>query len=85
MPSNYILRGECTSNKDTIKNDLKELINQERRDRKEGEAELKTEISTGLKEVKGEISSMKTAVWGLAASVVIAIIVAIIEKAIGGL
>ena len=36
----YITRSEYEKDRDILKCDLKELINQERSDRKEGEAEL---------------------------------------------
>jgi hypothetical protein len=68
---------------DCLKKDLKELIVQERDDRKEGERELKTEISTGLEDVQRELSSVRSALLGLAGSIIIAIIVAILEFVLG--
>ena len=79
----YVLRGECEKNREVTKCDLKELIIQEREDRKEGEKELKTEISKGLEEVQNELSSVRTALLGLAGSITIAIIVAILEFILG--
>lgn len=83
--NNYIQRTECDRNRDGLKCDLKELILQERNDRKEGEAELKTEITTGITDVKSDIKGMKAAVQTLTISIVIAVIVAIIEYAFGKL
>ena len=78
-----VYRGDCESKMNCLKNDLKELLIQEREDRKEGERELKTEISTGLEEVQRELGSVRAALLGLAGSIVVAVIVAILEFVLG--
>lgn len=82
-PQVLVYRGDCENKMNCLKNDLKELLIQERDDRKEGERELKTEISTGLEEVQRELGSVRTALLGLAGSIFVAVIVAILEFILG--
>ena len=82
-PQILVYRGDCENRMDCLKKDLKELLTQEREDRKEGERELKTEINSGLEEVQRELSSVRTALLGLAGSIIVAIIVVILEFFLG--
>jgi hypothetical protein len=82
-PQLLVYKGDCERNRDCLKNDLKEMIINEREERKEGERDLKSEISTGINAVQEDIASMKNAVWGLAGSIIVAILIVIIEYMIG--
>lgn len=78
-PILLISRGECEQGRTTLKNDLKELINQERADRKEGENNLNAAIErveTQIQEINSKIT------WGVA-SLLIAIIILVLEVLFG--
>ena len=71
----YITRQEYEKARDALKADLKELINQERSDRKEGEAEL----NNGIERMENKLESMNSKLSGLTITLLIAIIVAVLE------
>ena len=74
-----ISRGEYEHDRTTLKNDLKELINQERADRKEGENNLNAAIErveTQIQEINSKIT------WGVT-SLLIAIIILVLEVLFG--
>lgn len=78
-PILFISRGECEHDRTTLKNDLKELINQERADRKEGENNLNAAIErveTQIQEINSKIT------WGVT-SLLIAVIILVLEVLFG--
>lgn len=75
----YITRQEYEKARDALKADLKELINQERSDRKEGEAEL----NSGIERMENKLESMNSKLSGLTITLLIAIIVAVLEFLLG--
>lgn len=75
----YITRQEYEKDRDILKCDLKELINQERSDRKEGEAEL----NSGIERMENKLESMNSKLSGLTITLLIAIIVAVLEFLLG--
>lgn len=78
-PPTLVYQGECEKNRDCLKNDLKELITQERNDRKEGEIELEK----GIERVETQIQAMNSKLSGLLATLLIAVIIAVLELLLG--
>lgn len=78
-PPTLVYRGECEKNRDCLKNDLNELITQERDDRKEGEIELEK----GIERVETQIQAMNSKLSGLLATLLIAVIIAVLELLFG--
>jgi hypothetical protein len=75
----YITRSEYEKDRDILKCDLKELINQERSDRKEGE----TELNNGIKRMESKLESMNSRLSEIIVTLFIAIIVAVLEFLLG--
>jgi len=53
-PQMMLYRSECEQHRNCLKNDLKELITQERNDRRDGELEM----SKGIEKVDGKMDSL---------------------------
>ena len=79
IPSTYISRSECEKNRDNMKCDLKELINQERNDRKEDAKEL----GIGIERVEERLEAMNSKLSGLILTLFIGIILAVLEFVLG--
>lgn len=75
----YVNRDECDKNRDCLKCDLKELINQERIERKEGEAEL----NDGIKTLNKTIASSNSSHENFMKTIFVALIILIIEVFMG--
>lgn len=80
-PQILVYRGECEKNRDCLKNDLKELIQQEKTYRKEGEMEL----SKGIEKVDGKIDSINSKMTGLLVTLIVGILMFLIEFVMGKL
>lgn len=79
-PQILIYRGECENRMNCLKNDLKELLERERQERKEGEVDLKQEIADCMLPVREDIKSIKTAAWSITSAAIIAVFVYILGK-----
>jgi len=55
-PPTMLYRSECEQHRNCLKNDLKELITQERNDRRDGEMEM----SRSIEKVDGKMDSLNT-------------------------
>ncbi|MDD4521687.1 MAG: hypothetical protein PHW84_01880 [Methanosarcina sp.] len=71
----YVLRGECEKNRDGLRCDLKELILQERDDRKDGEQEL----NRAIEKVDGKIDAINSKMTGLLVTIVAGILIFLLE------
>jgi len=78
-PQILVYRGECEKNRDCLKNDLKELIQQEKIDRKEGEMEL----GKSIEKVDGKIDTINSKMTGLLVTLVVGILMFLIEFMMG--
>lgn len=75
----YVNRVECKENRDCLKCDIKELLERERNDRKEGEVELNsglTRLESKMDEANARQSSFMTAL-------LVGVIVLIIQVFLG--
>lgn len=79
VSTEYVNRDECDKNRDCLKCDLKELINQERIERKEGEKEL----NDGIKTLNKTIANSNSSHENFMKTIFIALIVLIIEVFLG--
>jgi len=75
----YVNRDECDKNRDCLKCDLKELIHQERIERKEGEKEL----NDGIKTLNKTIANSNSSHENFMKTILIALIILIIEVFLG--
>jgi len=76
----YVNRDECNKNRDCLKCDLKELINQERIERKEGEREL----NDGIKTLNKTIADSNSSHESFMKAIFIALVVLIIQVFLNG-
>ncbi len=75
----YVNRVECKENRDCLKCDIKELIERERNDRKEGEVEL----NTGLNRLESKMDEANSRQSGFMTALLVGVIVLIIQVFIG--
>lgn len=79
VSAEYVNRDECDKNRDCLKCDLKELINQERTERKEGEKEL----NDGIKTLNKTIASSNSSHENFMKTIFVALLILIIEVFMG--
>lgn len=75
----YVNRVECKDNRDCLKCDIKELIERERNDRKEGEVEL----NTGLTRLESKMDEANSRQSGFMTALLVGVIVLIIQVFLG--
>jgi len=75
----YVNRDECDKNRDCLKCDLKELINQERIERKEGEKEL----NDGIKILNKNVVDSNSSHENFMKTIFVALVILIVEVFMG--